>query len=66
MFAADKYESVVRTYCRSFPKEFTRAIGAELFDSDNHAYLDFLSGAGALNYGHNNPHLKQSLLRYIV
>jgi diaminobutyrate-2-oxoglutarate transaminase len=28
-------------------------------------YLDFLAGAGALNYGHNNPYLKKVLLEYI-
>ena len=28
-------------------------------------YLDFLAGAGTLNYGHNNPILKKELLKYI-
>ena len=26
---------------------------------------DFFAGAGALNYGHNNPRLKQALIDYI-
>jgi len=28
-------------------------------------YLDFLSGCGSLNYGHNHPHLKAKLIEYI-
>ena len=28
-------------------------------------YLDFLAGAGSLNYGHNNPVLKDALIAYI-
>ena len=28
-------------------------------------YLDFLAGAGSLNYGHNNPVLKEALIAYI-
>ncbi|HJT73315.1 MAG TPA: diaminobutyrate--2-oxoglutarate transaminase, partial [Chitinophaga sp.] len=28
-------------------------------------YLDFFCGAGALNYGHNNPRLKQALLSFL-
>lgn len=34
-------------------------------DENGRTYIDFLSGAGALNYGHNNPKLKQRLLEYI-
>ncbi|MCA9064943.1 MAG: diaminobutyrate--2-oxoglutarate transaminase, partial [Planctomycetaceae bacterium] len=29
-------------------------------------YIDFFSGAGALNYGHNPPALKQRLLEYLA
>lgn len=58
-------ESNVRSYCRSFPVLFNEAQGTQIFDRQGKAYLDFLSGAGALNYGHNNPHLKQPLLDYI-
>jgi len=59
-------ESEVQSYARSFPIVFDRARGAELFDEEGQAYLDFLAGAGTLNYGHNNPHLKQALLDYIA
>jgi diaminobutyrate-2-oxoglutarate transaminase len=59
-------ESAVRSYCRSWPKIFDRAAGSWLYDQDGHAYLDFFTGASALNYGHNNPALKQALLNYIT
>lgn len=60
-----RLESEVRTYSRSFPTVFNRAQGAKLYDEKGREYLDFLAGAGALNYGHNNPILKQALLEYI-
>jgi len=59
------HESEVRSYCRSFPDVFDRAEGVELFSADGRAYLDFFSGAGALNYGHNPPEMIRALLRYI-
>ncbi|MFJ9913205.1 diaminobutyrate--2-oxoglutarate transaminase [Actinacidiphila glaucinigra] len=58
-------ESEVRSYCRGWPAVFDRAQGSHIFDEDGHDYLDFFSGAGALNYGHNNPVLKRALLDYL-
>jgi len=58
-------ESAVQSYARSFPVVFDRARGSYLYDADGKAYLDFLAGAGSLNYGHNNPLLKKALLDYI-
>ena len=58
-------ESEVRSYCRGWPAVFDRAQGSRLHDEDGHAYLDFFAGAGALNYGHNNPVLKRALIDYI-
>jgi diaminobutyrate-2-oxoglutarate transaminase len=58
-------ESQVRTYCRDWPTVFDRALGSHLYDERGRPYLDFFAGAGALNYGHNNPVLKQALLDYI-
>ena len=58
-------ESEVRYYCRDFPTVFTKAIGCKLFDEQGREYLDFFSGAGTLNYGHNNPRLKQRLIEYL-
>lgn len=58
-------ESEVRYYCRDFPAVFTKAIGSRLFDEEGREYLDFFSGAGTLNYGHNNPRLKRRLIEYL-
>lgn len=61
----DEIESEVQSYARSFPVVFHRAKGVYLYDEDDKAYLDFLAGAGTLNYGHNNPIFKERLLNYI-
>lgn len=62
----DRLESKVQSYARAFPRTFDRALGVELWDKDGNRYLDFLAGAGSLNYGHNNPILKQAVVDYIV
>jgi diaminobutyrate-2-oxoglutarate transaminase len=59
-------ESAVRSYCRNWPVVFDRAHGSWLYDEEGRAYLDFFSGAGALNYGHNNPVLKRPLTDYLA
>jgi len=59
-------ESAVRSYCRTWPKVFDQASGSYLYDEDGAAYLDFFTGASALNYGHNNPALKRALLDYLA
>ena len=59
------YESEVRSYCRSFPTEFKYAKGSTLIDTKGREYIDFFCGAGALNYGHNNPYIKQKLVDYL-
>jgi len=61
----ERLESRVRSYCRDFPVVFKRARGAVLEDETGKQYLDFLAGAGTLNYGHNNPILKKKLQDYI-
>ena len=58
-------ESEVRFYCRDFPVVFTKGTGCNLFDEQGREYLDFFSGAGTLNYGHNNPRLKRRLIEYL-
>ncbi len=58
-------ESEVRSYCRSFPTLFTSARGSRMTAADGRSYIDFFAGAGALNYGHNHPVLKDALLRYL-
>ena len=62
----ERLESNVRSYCRSFPTVFCKAKNAKLLDLDGKEYIDFLSGAGALNYGHNNEFIKSSILEYIA
>lgn len=59
-------ESEVRSYCRSFPSVFVAARGATLTDTDGRQYVDFLSGAGTLNYGHNHPVIKQRVMEYLA
>ncbi len=58
-------ESEVQSYARAFPCVFERAENAYMWDSEGTRYLDFLAGAGTLNYGHNNPLFKKRLLEYI-
>ena len=58
-------ESEVRSYCRSWPVVFDTASGPYQWTEDGERYIDFFSGAGALNYGHNNPVLKEALLEYL-
>lgn len=59
-------ESEVRSYCRSWPTVFSEARGSTMIDEGGRSYLDFFSGAGALNYGHNNPAIKRALLDYLA
>lgn len=61
----EEIESEVQSYARSFPRVFHKAQGEFLYDTEGNQYLDFLAGAGTLNYGHNNPQFKQKLLDYI-
>src|SRR5690554_1187856 len=58
-------ESQVRSYSRSWPVVFDRAVGSTMFSEDGREYLDFFAGAGSLNYGHNNPVLKKALIDYL-
>ncbi len=61
----ERYESEVRSYCRSFPTVFSRAKGSTLTDSEGKNYIDFFCGAGALNYGHNNEYIKRKVIEYM-
>lgn len=61
-----RLESDVRTYSRSFPTVFNAARGALLYNEAGKEYIDFLAGAGTLNYGHNNPKLKKALIDYLM
>lgn len=58
-------ESNVNYYYKIFPAIFSKAKGSYLYDIAGKKYLDFFSGAGALNYGHNNLIFKRKLISYI-
>ncbi len=62
----NEIESEVQSYARNFPRVFTKAQGEFLYDQEGNKYLDFLAGAGSMNYGHNNPVFKEKLLEYIT
>src|SRR5207302_7273856 len=59
-------ESQVRVYCRNFPAVFARADGALLSDENGREFIDFWAGSGTLNYGHNNPYLREKLIAYLT
>ncbi len=61
----EEYESQVRSYCRKFPTVFTHAFNAGLTDRNGREYIDFFAGAGAINFGHNNPYIKKAILDYL-
>ncbi len=61
----NRLESNVRGYVRTFPTVFDTACNALLRGSDGREYIDFFAGAGTLNYGHNNSHANDALLKYI-
>src|SRR5437763_8392619 len=44
-----------------FDKVYARAEGAYLYDMDNAAYLDFLSGYSVFNIGRNHPAVKKAI-----
>lgn len=61
----DSTESVVRYYCRHMPAVFARAVNARVWDENGDEYIDFLSGCGSLNYGHNNALMKERVISYL-
>lgn len=66
METINRLESNVRSYCRSFPTLFRYARGPILEDHKGRKYIDFLAGSGVLNYGHNNPFIKEPMLKYLM
>ncbi len=61
----EENESQVRSYCRKFPTVFTHAKNEILTDREGKQYIDFFAGAGAINFGHNNPYIKKAILEYL-
>jgi len=60
-----RVESEVRVYPRFMPVVFARSLNDLMFDESGREYIDFFSGSGALNYGHNNPRIKRALIDYL-
>ncbi|MCB9096288.1 MAG: diaminobutyrate--2-oxoglutarate transaminase [Arcobacter sp.] len=58
-------ESNVKYYCNKYPAIFSKAHDCFIVDIKGKKYIDFFSGAGALNYGHNNQIIKKALIEYI-
>lgn len=52
-------------YCRDIPVVFQSAQGSVLRDEEGREYLDFFAGAGALNYGHNDPEMRAALIEHL-
>jgi diaminobutyrate-2-oxoglutarate transaminase len=63
--AFERLESNVRSYCHAFPAVFARAKDSIQVDELGREYIDFFSGAGALNYGHNPELIKRRLVQYV-
>lgn len=61
----EEKESQVRSYCRKYPVVFDHALNAEMFSNKGERYIDFLSVAGSMNYGHNNPEIKKAIIDYL-
>ena len=59
-------ESGVRSYCRRLDAVFDTARGSFITDESGRQYVDFLAGCASLNYGHNDPDMKQALLDHIA
>ena len=58
-------ESEARSYCRGFDTVFTSASGSELTDHTGRTYIDFLAGCSSLNYGHNDPDMRDALIGHL-
>ncbi|MBF0469881.1 MAG: diaminobutyrate--2-oxoglutarate transaminase [Gammaproteobacteria bacterium] len=58
-------ESKIASYNKSFPATFVSAKESHLVDVDGNRFLDFFTGAGTVNYGHNNSLIKRALITYL-
>lgn len=61
-----EFESNVRYYSKIFTDVFSQAKGSILYNIHGKQYIDFFCGAGALNYGHNNSIIKNSIVQYLL
>lgn len=58
-------ESNVSSYNKSFKTTFVKAQDSYLYDNKGKKYIDFFTGAGTINYGHNNPKINKAVIKYI-
>lgn len=61
----ERWESEIRGYCRAYPTVFVSASNARQVDEEGRSYIDFFAGAGALNFGHNNPDMKREMIAFL-
>ena len=61
----EQHESEIRGYCRAYPTVFASASNARQVDEDGTSYIDFFAGAGVLNFGHNNPAMKEAMIDFL-
>jgi diaminobutyrate-2-oxoglutarate transaminase len=61
----EQRESAIRAYSRVYPVVFDKASNARQTDDNGNEYIDFFAGAGVLNFGHNNPLMKEAMINYL-
>lgn len=61
----EEWESEIRGYSRAYPTVFASASNARQVDEAGKSYIDFFAGAGVLNFGHNNPKMKDAIIQFI-
>ncbi|MAA72314.1 MAG: diaminobutyrate--2-oxoglutarate transaminase [Bermanella sp.] len=61
----EQRESSIRAYSRVYPVVFKTANNARQTDDTGKEYIDFFAGAGVLNFGHNNPAMKNAIIEYL-
>ena len=61
----EQRESSIRAYSRVYPVVFKTATNARQTDTAGKTYIDFFAGAGVLNFGHNNPKMKDAIIDYL-
>ena len=61
----EEHESEIRAYCRAVPTVFCSSNNATMTDENGKEYVDFFAGAGVLNFGHNNPKMKEAIIEFI-
>lgn len=60
-----KNESNVNSYSKVFPIILKRGEGDIVTDHQGKHFVDFFSGAGTLNYGHNHPAMKSAIHSFL-